>query len=246
MTLERWQKVTFWPLLIASVVFIAAYSWQVIADLRGTSEIIARSLMGVTWVVFVVDYIARLTLAHPRWQWFRTHLFDLAVVALPALRPLRLLKAITVVQSLHRTAGSALRSNIAVYASSAAAVLIWIAALAVLDVERRAPGANITDFDDAVWWAFVTITTVGYGDYYPVSASGRFIAVLLMCGGVAVVGVVTATLASWVIERAAQARDDSAEPATRGQVRALARDVSALLAATDAAPAPDTKPEASP
>ena len=51
---------------------------------------------------------------------------------------------------------------------------------------RRARGANIENFGDAVWWAFVTITTVGYGDFYPVTVGGRFAAVLLMCGGVAV------------------------------------------------------------
>jgi voltage-gated potassium channel len=71
-----------------------------------------------------------------------------------------------------------------------------------------------------VWWAFVTVTTVGYGDFYPVTGWGRFVAVLLMCGGIAVVGVVTATTASWLIERVAGDRDDD-EPATRGQVRAI-------------------------
>ena len=64
-------------------------------------------------------------------------------------------------------------------------MLIWVASLAILDAERGKPGANIETFGEAVWWAFVTITTVGYGDFYPVTAHGRFVAVLLMAGGVA-------------------------------------------------------------
>ena len=61
-----------------------------------------------------------------------------------------------------------------------------MAALGVLDAERASPDANIVTFGDAIWWAFVTITTVGYGDYYPVTTPGRVVAVLLMAGGVAV------------------------------------------------------------
>lgn len=221
MTEDRWRQMTYWPLVVASAAFIVAYSWQVIADLQGPAHTAARLVMTVTWVVFAVDYLVRLSIAYPRGPWFRKHFFDLLVVILPALKPLRLLKALTVIHVLHRTAGTALRSRIAIYGAGAATILIWIAALSVLDAERGAPGANIENFGDAIWWAFVTITTVGYGDFYPITLWGRIVAVLLMCGGVAVVGVVTATLASWVMERAATGRDDD-EPATRGQLRKVA------------------------
>ncbi|WP_236967077.1 potassium channel family protein [Microbacterium aurantiacum] len=242
MTLERWHDITYWPLLAASLLFIVAYSWQVIADLQGTPYLIARVVMGVTWLVFVVDYLVRLSIAKPRGVWFRHHIFDLLVVSVPALRPLRLLRALTLLHVLQRTAGTALRSRIAIYGIGAAAVLIWIAALAVLESERGAPGANIENFGDAVWWAFVTITTVGYGDFYPVTGWGRFVAVLLMIGGVAVVGVVTATLASWVLERAAQGHEDQ-EPATRAQFRIIAEKIDELRGAPPGStPADDEGP----
>jgi voltage-gated potassium channel len=217
MTEERWRQLTYWPLIIASVVFIVAYSWQVIADLQGPAELVARLTMTVTWIVFAVDYLVRLWLASPRGPWFRKHFFDLLVVVLPALKPLRLLKALTLVHTLQRTAGTALRSRLAIYGSGAAIILIWIAALSELDAERGAPGANIENFGDSVWWAFVTITTVGYGDYTPVTFLGRLVAVGLMIGGVAVVGTVTATLASWVAERAARGHEDEL-PATRAEI----------------------------
>ena len=69
MTEERWRQLTYWPLIIASVVFIVAYSWQVIADLQGPAELVARLTMTVTWVVFAVDYLVRLRLASPRGPW---------------------------------------------------------------------------------------------------------------------------------------------------------------------------------
>ncbi|WP_404429802.1 potassium channel family protein [Microbacterium lacus] len=241
MTLERWERLSYWPLVIISLVYIVAYSWQVIADLQGVQYLVARVVMTVAWLVFVADYIVRLRLASPRWPWFRSHLFELAVVTLPALRPLTLLRAVTLVNTLRRTAGAALRGRLLIYGLGSVIVLIWMGALAVLDSERGAPGANIETIGDAIWWAFVTLTTVGYGDYYPVTVWGRTVAVLLMCGGVALVGVVTATLASWVLERTGR---DAGEPATRMQVRELSKQVAALSAQLPEQP--KTKPPAPP
>ena len=68
--------------------------------------------------------------------------------------------------------------------------------LAVLSVEISAPGANITTASDAIWWAFVTITTVGYGDQYPVSSMGRIIGVLVMTAGVGLFGTLSGFLAN--------------------------------------------------
>lgn len=224
---SRWQQMMRWPLIVASIAFIVAYSWQVIADLQGPAYLAARIVIAATWVIFVVDYIVQLVQAKPRGLWFRKHLFALAVVLLPPLKPLRLLRAFTLVGNARTSVGAAIRSRLAIYGAGTAAILIWIASLAELEVERNAPGANIQSFGDAVWWAFVTISTVGYGDYFPVTVLGRLVAVGLMCGGVAVVGVATATLASWVIERASRGRDDE-EPATRKQMRDLMSELARL------------------
>lgn len=230
MTPERWKALTYWPLIAAAFVFLVVYSWQVIADLGGPARTVTGVIIFATWAVFAIDYVVRLRLASDRGAWFRRHIFDLLVVALPALRPLRLLKVLTLVHVLQRTAGTQLRSRIIIYGLGSAVLLIWIAALSVLQAERGAPGANIVSFGNAIWWAFVTITTVGYGDFVPVTITGRLVAVGLMACGVAVLGTTTATLASWVLERAAQGQDAD-EPATRHQVRQLAQQVSALAAA---------------
>jgi voltage-gated potassium channel len=168
-------------------------------------------------------------LARKRWQWFRTHLPALAFALVPVLRLVRLLRVLTRVPGLRPSAGRVLRTQILVYGAGVAVILIYISSLAVLEVERHAPGATITTFGIAIWWACVTVTTTGFGDYTPVTDAGRWVGVLLMFGGVALAGVITATLASWVLERAGRGNDDQ-EPATRAQVRELMAKIDALSA----------------
>ena len=80
---------------------------------------------------------------------------------------------------------------------------MFFLALATLEAERDADGANIVTFGDAIWWAIVTIATVGYGDEVPGDPLGRFYAVLLMAGGIAIVGTASATIISYLNERVA-------------------------------------------
>lgn len=227
MTEARWQRITEWPLTAAAIIFLIAYSWQVVADPRDPAHTALEAILVVTWTLFLLDFIMRLALAPNRWRWLRQHIIDLLIVALPLLRPLRLLRLFTLLAVLQRTAGSAIRQRVVIYVVGAALLLVYVAALAVLDSERSAPQASITTFGDALWWAFATITTVGYGDFTPVTIQGRLIAAALMLGGIALLGTVTATLASWIVERVAQQEED-AQAATRGEVRALAAQLAEL------------------
>jgi voltage-gated potassium channel len=121
---------------------------------------------------------------------------------------------ITLISVLQKSAGAALRGKVTVYVAFTSALLVLVAALAILDAEQNVPGATITDFGDALWWAVVTITTVGYGDLYPVTGLGRFIAVGLMIAGIALIGSVTATLASWFVDKVKEAAQETG-PDTR-------------------------------
>jgi voltage-gated potassium channel len=84
----------------------------------------------------------------------------------------------------------------------------------VLDAEQDASGANITTFGDALWWSATTVTTVGYGDLFPVTTTGRFVAVALMLVGIACIGAITAGVAAWLVAQVeadarAEAKDDA-------------------------------------
>lgn len=201
MTQIRWQRLTEWPLVVLALVFLVTYGWEVIADLPDGQTRVPEAVLTTVWIAFAVDYVVNLLLAPDRRQWFIGHLWELAIVALPMLRPLRLLRLLSIVAMLHRVGLTAFRGRVAVYVVATTALLVLVAGIAVLDAEQNSAGANITNIGDAWWWAFATITTVGYGDFFPITLAGRLVAVVLMGCGVALLGSVTALLASWLIEQ---------------------------------------------
>jgi len=101
----------------------------------------------------------------------------------------------------------------------------FVSALAVLEAERSAPDASITTFGEAVWWTITTISTVGYGDRYPVTVEGRLVAATLMVAGIALLGVVTASIAAWFVENVRRAGEQVSE-----DVEEVSEDVEATRA----------------
>lgn len=231
-TSERWQSTTDVPLIATALVYVCAYAFQVLVQPAGALNVFMWWVLAAAWSVFTVDYLVRLSLATNRRDWFFRHVLDLALVVLPVFRPLRMLRLVTLFAVMHRSTGGTLRGRVVFYAISSTVLLVGVAALAMLDAERHADGSEITSYGQALWWAIVTITTVGYGDISPVTVTGRVIAVSLMIGGIALLGIVTATLASWLIEQIAE-KDEAAQIATREQVEGLAEQVRLLAQRTD-------------
>jgi voltage-gated potassium channel len=216
-----WQQRTEWPLAILAVLFLAAYAMQVLA--RGLDPTWRRLVNGGVWTIwalFVVEFVVRVSLArrHTRYVW--RHSADVAIIALPMLRPLRVLRVILLMRMLNRRLADQLRGRVVVYGAFTAVLLIFCASLAVLQAERGHPGANIETFGDALWWSIVTICTVGYGDNFPVTVEGRFVGAGLMISGVGLFGVVTASFAAWLVD---QLRDEEAEnqQTTRADIDSL-------------------------
>ena len=229
--LERWEQLDEWPLAVAAVAFLGAYAWPILdRSIAPGWKTTCHVVNDVVWAVFIVDYVVRLTLAPQTWRYFWRHVPDLVVLALPFLRPLRL---VVLLEVLNRRAADSLRGRVAVYVGGATLTLVFCASLAVLDAERGKAGANIETFGDALWWSVTTISTVGYGDRYPVTGTGRCVAVGLMIGGVALLGVVTASIASWLLDKVKEAANEE-QSATRTDVQALVvelRELKAMIAA---------------
>lgn len=227
---SAWERRTEWPLTALALAFLAAYAWPILDPRLPPAARVACQVVNVgAWAAFAADYLVRLSLSGDRRQFLRRHLFDLATVALPLLRPLRALRVFAAVNVLNRRAEVSLRGRVVAYVIGGAGLLSFVAALAVLDAERGRPGANITTFGDAMWWAVTTMTSVGYGDRYPVTGSGRAVATALMVSGIALLGAVTATFASWLIERVRGV--EAAESATHARIAELTAEVRALRAA---------------
>lgn len=205
---EAWERRSEIPLLFLAVAFLVAYAWPVLDPrLAPDAEAVLTALSWTVWLAFAADFAARLYLATERRRYAAAHWYDVALIALPALRPLRLLRLLAFARILNRTAASSLTGRVLMYVAGTAVLAVMLGALAVLDAERDADGSTITTAGDALWWATTTVTTVGYGDFYPVTLEGRLVAVALMIVGIAVVGAVTASIAAWLVEQVRERSD---------------------------------------
>ena len=205
-----WTRISEYPLAAAAALFLAAYAWPILQPrVSDAVKTTCRAVVYVVWALFAVDYVARLVLAENKGRFLIRNLLDLASILLPVLRPLRLLRLVALVRVLNRKATASLHGRVAIYLGTSTALIIFVAALAILDAERGHPHSNINGFGDALWWAASTVMTVGYGDRYPVTLSGRFVAVGLMIAGITLLGVVTASIASWLINRVRDVEHDT-------------------------------------
>lgn len=225
---DAWERHTAGPLTALAVVFLVAYAVpilhpQIPRPWPGVCEAVNIAI----WALFVADYAIRFWLHVHRFRFVRGHLFDLAVLLLPMLRPLRVLRLFTAVLVLTRRTEAWARGRLALYVGATSVLLIFVAALAVLDAERGHDGANITSYSEALWWSCVTITTVGYGDHFPVTTDGRLVAIGLMIGGIGLIGFVTGSLATWIVDRISVKNDDT-QDATKSDVAMIMAELAAL------------------
>jgi len=156
--------------------------------------------------ILIVDFFGRLWLADPWQDYFfrrRGYLDLLGSLPLPVIRVFRVVRVYRGLTRVRALGGRKLarqlireRAQAALLAAAFLVVLVLeIGSILVVRVESGAPGANIKTGGDALWWAVVTVATVGYGDKYPVTAAGRLIGVLMIIVGVGLFGVFTGYLA---------------------------------------------------
>ncbi len=181
-------------------------------NLSSQDKTVLINLEVVLCVVFLFDFFRNLRLAPNKWAYFLKGggwLDLLGSIPFYAFAIFRVARLFRIVRQLRRMTGGEFRRMLTrqlaqstlLFTLVVALILVFTISWGVLLAEQGAPNANIKTYHDAVWWAFVTITTVGYGDYYPVTGWGQFMAVILMFFGLGIIGVLSSYLASTFISR---------------------------------------------
>jgi len=211
--LSRFERMTAWPMLILALLIIPIIVVPLVLDLSPGAAATLLAADWLIWAIFAIEFTVRLVLAPVKGRFLRHNVIDATVVILPMAQPLRLLRSVRVLRALRLArAGTYMargaeegRSVFSRENFSYAMVVTFIAltgtALLVWAIERQAPGANIHTLPDAIWWAFTTVSTVGYGDRFPVTPEGRAIAIVLMVLGIGLFGLIAATLSSFFVEQ---------------------------------------------
>jgi voltage-gated potassium channel len=198
---QKWDRATGVPLLILAFVFLAFYATPIInPDLDPRVVAFLDVSQTVIWALFVIDFVGRFTLAEKKVPFLKRNVIELIAVVLPFFRPLRALRLLSVATIGFRRFGGKLRNRVTFYVFGAAFMLWFITGLAVTEAERGVEGANIANVWQGWWWSFITMATVGYGDKFPITPEGQWVAVIIVLTGIALLGTISAFLASWFID----------------------------------------------
>jgi voltage-gated potassium channel len=215
-SLDRWEHVAGLPMAVLGV------AWGVLAvvvlttGIRGTApEVLVGVLFGL-WALMVGEYLVRLALVDDRRGYVASRRLEPATIVLPTLQPVRLFgmeRSSLAAGELSLRFVAILRHRGLFRVLLAATGLLFLGSWLVLLSEENAKGSNIHDYGNALWWAVVTVTTVGYGDRYPVTSLGRVVAVVLMLVGIGLIGVLTATVASFFVQEHTDANKEQFQKA---------------------------------
>jgi voltage-gated potassium channel len=196
-----------------SVYVLAALFASAVLPLDPESKKVLDAADNAVCVMFLFDFLRNLVRAERKMEYLRWGWLDL-VASIPTVDALRFTRMARIVRVARVLRGfrSAQRLGTFILRRRAGAALWGLALLAflvlvfssvaILEVERDAPGATILTAADAVWWAYATISTVGYGDRVPVTTEGRLIAALLMTVGVGLFGTFTGYVAKTFLQPA--------------------------------------------
>lgn len=209
--LEAAERFTEIPMLVLSLVMLPLLLVPWILDLSGSIRDAFFVIDWMIWAMFALELGVKTYLAPARIIYLRRHWFDLCLVVLPFLRPLRVIRSARAIRVLRATRAMifAVRSVHSVkeiltehglqYVLLIGFLLV-IGSAGVMTLFEQGGDGSIKDFDDGLWWAVTTITTVGYGDKFPVTPEGKGVAVLLMLVGISLFSLLTANMAAFLVK----------------------------------------------
>jgi voltage-gated potassium channel len=200
---DRIEQFTKYPMALLGI------AWMIIAiailttDVNGSASTFLVGSLFVLWAVVLVEYLVRLVVTPDRRGYLKRRWVEPVTVVVPPLQGWHVVGIEKMGLLLHEgelRVETVLKHHSLFRVLIAAAVTLFLGAWLVLLFEDKAKGSNIHSYPDALWWAIVTVTTVGYGDRFPVTGGGRTVAVILMLLGIGLIGVLTATVASLFIK----------------------------------------------
>ena len=203
------KKYWDWTLTTLALAFLFAYSYPAFIEvIPASTQTNLDIVQWVSWIAFAADLLFGIYKSANKTQFLKKHPLEILAVVLPFLRPLRLLRFISFGTLVFEKVNLGKSIAISFKVIATALFLTYLAGIEITIAERGKPGATIQSVGDGLWWAITTLTTVGYGDIYPTTTEGRFIAVGLMLSGICVLGVISATVAAWFVK---MTQDDSGQ-----------------------------------
>jgi voltage-gated potassium channel len=217
---DRFSQAVELPLMVITVLWIPVLLVPLVRPVHGAVDATFAVIDYMVWALFALEYVIKLYLAPGRVHFIKTHIPDLLIVVVPFFRPARLGR-LTRLARLGRVgivAGRAVGRGKSVmthrglhFVLLTVGVIVFACAGIVTFAERNASGSNIHNLGQGLWWAMVTVATVGYGDHYPVTPLGQGVAVFLMLTGIGLIGVLTATFASYFVGQGVDKSDAERE-----------------------------------
>jgi voltage-gated potassium channel len=188
-------------LTFLALAFLVAFSYPAFVNpVPSSTQTLLNIVQWVSWIAFAADLIYGLYKAKDKKKHLMKHPLEVAAVLLPFLRPLRLLRVISFGSLVIQKVAVGRQFAITIKVIITSFFVAYISAVQITIIERDIDGSNIKNFGDGLWWAMTTVTTVGYGDRFPTTTEGRILAVGLMIMGISLMGVITASVASWFVK----------------------------------------------
>jgi voltage-gated potassium channel len=258
--LARVEKFLTFPTLLTVVVLLGLLLLPLTVDLDRAQLALVWQAQIATGFLFVLEYLARLLIAREKMRFVQSNVIDTAVAVSSLMLPLvpdlrfllalRVLSAVSLILEVGKDIQHIFRVKNIPYAVIGATLVVVVTGLLEYHYENPAKGSNINSLQDGLWWAVVTMSTVGYGDKYPITTEGRAIAIVLMMLGPVFLGILYAGLTTMFMrptqeEIAAQNRADDerlariVEQTVIDTLRPISQKLDRALGILDAAKAPE-------
>jgi voltage-gated potassium channel len=228
-------------MLFMSIAALLLLGSSVVLDLDSDSRRIVDLADDALCAIFFVDFLVSLWRAENRWHYMLTWGWLDLLSSIPTVdafrtariarvfRIFRVLRAIRAAKILAEFILLNRAKNLLLAISLVALLLLVFSSIGILHLEQ-VPDANIKTPEDALWWALETLTTVGYGDKYPVTTEGRSLGAVLMISGVGLLGAYSGFAAYWFLKPMAKQRDEEVESLRAEVARLRSEELAALRA----------------